>query len=108
MTQCVFPRGLLNGRCVECPVDTLFEYVESYTYQFIQDNRCSPKHPFINSTRICISSCSGSTMQAGQRKYCDDENINNGFCNVNYCPLNDFKCYYMQCFTRMSEFHCPL
>lgn len=43
-------------------------------------------------------------MQAGQRKYCDDENINNGFCNVNYCPLNDFKCYYMQCFTRCPNF----
>lgn len=53
---------------------------------------------------MCISSCPGNETQAGQRKYCEDENINNGFCDVSYCPLNDFKCYYMQCFTRCPNF----
>lgn len=25
LTRCVFPKGLMNGHCVECPVDTLYE-----------------------------------------------------------------------------------
>lgn len=35
LTSCVFPRGKLNGHCVECPVDTLYEYVESFSYQLV-------------------------------------------------------------------------
>lgn len=120
MTQCVFPRGLLNGRCVQCPVDTLYEYVESYTYQKVGNRywghyikidqsyyncvqECSPKHPHIDSNRMCKSGCTGDKMQVGHRKFCNDENINDGFCYVNDCPVH-CKCYLMQCFTKCPHF----
>lgn len=115
-TRCVFPKGKLNGRCVECPVDTLYEYVESYTYsannpdhwyrrQVIRNNQsyhklvevCSQKHPFVGSNRVCVSSCTGKEMLVGNRKFCRYNNVNYGFCVINAC-------YYMECFKRCPVF----
>lgn len=121
LTPCVFPKGLLNGHCVECPVDTLYEYVESYSYQIVgtgfwkqtirKDESyhrcvkvCSPKYPYISSNRKCASRCAGNTVQRGNMEYCRDENINNGFCNVNDCPVQEYKCYFIQCFTECPAF----
>lgn len=111
----------MNGHCVECPVDTLYEYVPSYSDQIVgtgfwkktisKDESyhrcvkdCSPKYPYISSSRKCLSNCSGNKVQRGNRKYCRDENINNGFCNVNDCPVQEFKCYFLQCFTECPAF----
>lgn len=120
--SCIYPRGILNGRCVEgCPVDTLYEYVESFIYQNIKNGyyrhnvkinqsyhrcveECPPKYPFIGSNRICASNCLEKKMEVGHRKYCRDDNINNGFCDVNECPVHEFKCYFMQCFTNCPDF----
>lgn len=121
LTRCVFPRGKLNGHCVECPVDTLYEYVESYSYQVVVNGiwrhhikndesyhrcvkDCSPKYPYIGYSRKCLSSCSGNKVQRGNRQYCRDDKINNGFCSVNECPVHEFKCYFMQCLTACPFF----
>lgn len=120
-TRCVFPKGVLNGQCVECPVDTLYQYVESYSYQAINTDDwrriirkdqsyhkcvevCSPVYPFIGSNRVCASSCSGKEMQVGDRKFCKDESVNNGYCVTNECPKHIFKCFYMECFQRCPVF----
>lgn len=80
--RCVFPNGLLNGRCVECPVDTLYEYVESYSYhannlddwytrKIIRKDQsyhkcveaCSSKYPIVGPDRVCVSSCSENSVK---------------------------------------------
>lgn len=122
-TRCIFPKGKLHGQCVECPVDTLYEYVQSYSFQPFDTGDwyqthliwtdqsyhrcvqvCSPKYPFISSNRVCASSCSGTEMQIGDRKFCKDKNVNIGFCLVNVCPVHGFKCYYMECFKECPVF----
>lgn len=98
-------------------MDTLYEYVESYTYsainpdhwyrrRIIRNNQiyhkcvevCSQKYPFVGSNRVCVSSCTGEEMVVGNRKFCRDKNVNNGFCVINACQVHGFKCYYMECF----------
>lgn len=39
--------------------------------------------------------CLEKKMEVGYRKYCRDDNINNGFCDVNECLVYEFKCYFM-------------
>lgn len=107
-TRCVFPKGELNRRCVECQVDTLYENVESYTYsainpdhwyrrQIIRNNQsyhklvevCYQKHPFVGSNRVCVSSCTGKEMVVGNRKFCRDNIVNNGFCVITHVKYTD-------------------
>lgn len=121
LDACVFPRGILNGRCVECPVDTLYENVTSYSYQTVGtgywrrtiklEHRyqrcvkvCSPKNPYITSSRICVSSCLTNMHWIEERKYCLDESINSGFCDEIECSKHGLKCYYMQCFSKCPDF----
>lgn len=104
-------------------MDTLYEYVESYTYsainpdhwyrrQVIRNNQsyhklvevCSQKHPFVGSNRVCVSSCTGKEMVVGNRNFCRDNNVNYGFCVINACQVHGFKCYYMECFKRCPVF----
>uniref|UniRef100_A0A8W8LK46 Secreted protein n=1 Tax=Magallana gigas TaxID=29159 RepID=A0A8W8LK46_MAGGI len=80
LTRCVFPKGLMNGHCVDCPVDTLYEYVPSYSDQIVgtgfwkktitKDESyhrcvkdCPPKYPYISSNRKCARGCSGNNVQ---------------------------------------------
>lgn len=92
----------MNGYCVECLVDIFYEYVlfyidqivgigfwkkiiikdESY-YRCVKD--CLLKYLYISFNRKCVWGCLGNDVQRGNKKYCRDENINNGYCNVNDC-----------------------
>lgn len=43
-------------------------------------------------------------MVAGNRKFCRDNNVNNGFFVFNACQVHGFKCYNMECFKRCPVF----
>lgn len=113
--SCLFPKGVLNGQCVACPVDTLYEYVHLIVYMYQVRSKyysrltrvdkshhkcvniCSPNTPIIRSNRLCSSSCSSMIYQQGEIKYCKDGEINDGLCNIEKCH-SGYKCFYMQCF----------
>nr|XP_022300818.1 proprotein convertase subtilisin/kexin type 5-like [Crassostrea virginica] len=117
-SRCLYPRGLMNGQCVECPVDTLYEYIELITYQkygywsyrSVDSSYhkcvkiCSQKRPIVTSRRFCSAQCQGKIMQNRKIKYCEDDNINNGFCKIDQCQSSKMKCFYMQCFENCPEF----
>ncbi|XP_048739815.2 proprotein convertase subtilisin/kexin type 5-like [Ostrea edulis] len=119
--KCKFPKGIFNGVCVFCPAETLYEltwnlgykYLPQYWYQPVTHltfhsnhncvRTCSQEKPFI-SRRQCVSNCPGKSSQTGNTKYCKEEGLNDGFCDVNNCPLPKYKCYYMQCFRKCPAF----
>lgn len=120
--RCLFPKGILNGRCVDCPVDTLYEYVPLILYRKNGDgyswhppiridksyhkctNMCSQNNPIIASGRQCTSRCSSKILNRANIIYCPDASINNGFCEYKTCLNFELKCYYMQCFKDCPSF----
>lgn len=118
-TRCLFPKGNLDGQCVECPVDTLYEYIRSIQYKkqwyysrtVTIDNSyhrcvkmCSKINPVIGSQRICTSSCPTNKIQKGDILFCKDDNINDGFCENKQCLSAELRCYFMQCFNECPDF----
>lgn len=89
-------------------MDTLYEYVESYTYSAITPDHwyrrriirndqsyhkcvkiCSQRFLFIGSNRVYDLSCRGEEMVVGNRKFCRDDNVNNGFCVITHVKYTD-------------------